>query len=871
MLFRFRTMNRLIYGAAASVALATPIAVCAQQSSFQLDIPAQDLGSALKALASAAGQQVVFKGASVRGRRSNALKGNYSIDDAIGFLIHGQGLQAGRSPRGIIVIKPAAAPVNGRTEAQEPSLNAGAPGRAGSGFSDESTADTSQEITVTGSRLLSINEQSSPSTTVNRTDFRLSGAQTVQAALATLSQTFAGDINPETAGGKQSNGFRSDRGSNGSKGYSPNLRGLGSAATLALIDGSRFPIGSEGAAPDVSMMPLVALDRIEVLRDGASPVYGADAVAGVVNLITKTHQDQPMTSVGYGGADGGYATYQASHIQGLDWNGGSGVLAAQYDKSDRLSTLDRAPTSRITPASILPDQHQYSIFGSLSQDVGGSNELRLKALGAQRKFSSPSSVLDFSRGNTKLGYVSASGIFRLPDSWVVSVNADFSANHLINQAQSLTGVYSRTDYRGHEVGAGATITGTPFSLPAGPVRTALGIDYRYSKREFVTQGAAGASLDRTVAATFGEIAVPLLRDAPLAKSVTLEAAVRYDHYSDFGGTTNSRVGLVWRVNSSIRLRATRSTSFRAPTLFDENAAGLLAATVKANDPQQGGLVTALLVTNGAYPDLKPETARNLTLGFDFTSQALPGMGLSVDYYDVAFRNRIAAPDTAVTTLFNLADPLVQPFLTRSPALSSVTSFFALPGFLSTTGPTTTPSDVRVIIDDRSVNLASTTAKGIDFLFHANLPTSTGALTFTADATLNLSFKVRAQPAAPEQEFTGQAFFAPRYRVRSGLAYVGQRFEAAAFLRYTPSMDDKRVVAGRPAGTYHIDDYTTADLHLGMLLGNARTGLKISLDVTNAFNKAPPYVQPISATYASYDPSNASVIGRVSRLTLTKMW
>jgi iron complex outermembrane receptor protein len=95
---------------------------------------------------------------------------------------------------------------------------------------------------------------------------------------------------------------------------------LGKGATLVLIDGRRTItsafLGAQGGF-DLNSIPLAAVDRIEVLSDSASAIYGADAVGGVVNVILKKNIESPSASFYYGGADGGADETRASLAAGL--------------------------------------------------------------------------------------------------------------------------------------------------------------------------------------------------------------------------------------------------------------------------------------------------------------------------------------------------------------------------------------------------------------------------------------------------------------------------------------------------------------------------------------------------------------------------
>ena len=140
-----------------------------------------------------------------------------------------------------------------------------------------------EEVVVTGSRLQTPNETSiSPITTVSAVDLQQTGLTRVEDVLNNLPMVFAG-MNSTT--------------SNGADGTSVvNLRGLGSTRTLVLVNGKRLGPGSALLGrnfSDINQVPAALIERVDVLTGGASAVYGADAVAGVVNFILNTvfHQD----------------------------------------------------------------------------------------------------------------------------------------------------------------------------------------------------------------------------------------------------------------------------------------------------------------------------------------------------------------------------------------------------------------------------------------------------------------------------------------------------------------------------------------------------------------------------------------------------
>lgn len=123
------------------------------------------------------------------------------------------------------------------------------------------------------------------------------------------------------------------------------LRGLGAGRTLVLLNGNRpGPAGTRGevGAFDLNVIPASIIQRSEILKDGASSVYGSDAVAGVVNVITRDRVDAPELTVAASlPEDGGGETYTINGAYGLNFDRGSVVLAAEYQLREDLSVGDR--------------------------------------------------------------------------------------------------------------------------------------------------------------------------------------------------------------------------------------------------------------------------------------------------------------------------------------------------------------------------------------------------------------------------------------------------------------------------------------------------------------------------------------------------
>ncbi|MDH1314943.1 TonB-dependent receptor, partial [Shewanella xiamenensis] len=206
----------------------------------------------------------------------------------------------------------------------------------------------------TGSRIKQVDmETVSPVTVINAADIAMTGEKTVA------------DVLNNSA----INSFGSWRGVSGygsgaSSTSSVNLRGLGSSATLVLLDGRRMPgtSSSSGSVADTSSIPMAIVERIEILRDGASAVYGSDAVAGVINIITKKEFD---------GLQLDYSTEQPS-VEGGDANRLSIATGYNTDKGNITLTYEYYDTKAVMDRDIWNmDDPSYATYSGLSSVPNG--------------------------------------------------------------------------------------------------------------------------------------------------------------------------------------------------------------------------------------------------------------------------------------------------------------------------------------------------------------------------------------------------------------------------------------------------------------------------------------------------------------------
>jgi len=194
--------------------------------------------------------------------------------------------------------------------------------------------DTREDIIVTGTSIRGAAPVGSNLISVGRDAIEQTAVQSAQQLLKTV---------PAIAGlGSAGQGGFGSADASGTN--APSIHGLGASAsnsTLILIDGHRLPLsGVNHALGDPNIIPPNAIERVEVLPDGASSVYGSDAVAGVINFITRHRYDGVEVSAQSGFADR-YHTYQAGVVAGKTWDTGSALVAYNFSKRDALRVRDR--------------------------------------------------------------------------------------------------------------------------------------------------------------------------------------------------------------------------------------------------------------------------------------------------------------------------------------------------------------------------------------------------------------------------------------------------------------------------------------------------------------------------------------------------
>ena len=203
---------------------------------------------------------------------------------------------------------------------------------------DAATGSTQlQGVEVTGSRIRRVeSETASPLYTIDHSYIEKSGVQTVGQLITELPTIAGNSTNPQVNQG--ATGF----GTGGTGATTVSLRGLGDVRTLVLIDGHRFVGAGPNSTNDVNSLPINVVERVEVLKEGASAVYGSDAVGGVVNIITrKNYKGAEFTADGGISMHGDARRHDLSFAYGASSEKGRLLVGMNYNKQNALPASSR--------------------------------------------------------------------------------------------------------------------------------------------------------------------------------------------------------------------------------------------------------------------------------------------------------------------------------------------------------------------------------------------------------------------------------------------------------------------------------------------------------------------------------------------------
>jgi iron complex outermembrane recepter protein len=316
------SLQQHLMAGAAIVAVASASPAEAQTRTF--DVPAEPAAQGIPQFAKQAGVQIIASGNVVRDRRTNTVRGAYTIEEGLRLLFNGTGLAAGPAGQtGIITIGPSAEG-NG-SAAAEPATSLGE--TAAGAAAEVGTTNQSQTIVVVGSRIPQQGKQGAQEVrTYTRKQIDQSGQSSVADFLSILPEVSTSSIDSQLGNYADQTTVR--------------LHGLPTGTTLVLLNGRRVEINNYGFF-DLNNVPLSMVERVEVLPVGSSAIYGADSLAGAVNFVLRKDFTGFEANARYGHARG-TDEFDGNVGGGYSWDGGSFSIAGSYQSRGELLGSERA-------------------------------------------------------------------------------------------------------------------------------------------------------------------------------------------------------------------------------------------------------------------------------------------------------------------------------------------------------------------------------------------------------------------------------------------------------------------------------------------------------------------------------------------------
>jgi iron complex outermembrane receptor protein len=402
-------------------------------------------------------------------------------------------------------------------------------------------------------------------------------------------------------------------------------------------------------------------------------------------------------------------------------------------------------------------------------------------------------------------------------------------------------------------------TGEVFKLPAGAVNVAFGGEVRketleQTPNELLISGdltgyggnIVSVNRSRNIWAAYAEMNVPI------TKTLEGDVAVRYDHYSDFGATTNPKVSLRWQPTSSFLGRASYGTGFLAPSLYDlyipvttgVSSTGSsdplrCSPAIPVSEESQNDCNTQFPVTLGGNPSLQPERSWQATVGFVW--EPVAGASLSVDYFKLNLSNAISSGPSTSQILSNLGR--FDSYVTRGPVDPAQPN---LPGHITN-------------ITQTLVNQGNTHIEGLDLQASYQTPTSSwGRFKFDVAGT----YYIRYDNQNVDGSYTGSVSNAyaavatgiiPRYKQFAAVTWTQGPWSATVANTYQTDYVDYQCVVCDPDNP---DTRRVSSMSLWDLQGSY-TGFKnwtLTLGVKNVFDTNPPVSNQQNTFQLGFDPS-----------------
>ena len=665
---------------------------------------------------------------------------------------------------------------------------------------------------------------------------------------------------------------------------SARLRGLSPNHALVLIDGKRRHTTSNlavlggpyqgGAAADLNFIPVSAIERIEVLQDGAAAQYGTDAIAGVVNIILKkTPSGGQVGLTGGGYMDGGGDSGNVVGNMGF-----GGPMGSYFNVTAETRIHDHSDRGAVDPRTVNPSAAQANITQAdgypYVNKIQGDAKYNLSMVSYNSGFTFGEGTSFYSFGTYGRKHAQAYENYRTPDrlpqiypngfnpleeskeddygvtvglkgkvlqDWSWDLATTYGRDHVemntINSAN--ISLFKDTGFTPMEFHAGDFIASqwtTNLDLDrnfeiglSSPLNVAFGVEHRHetyqiepgdaaSRYKEGSQSYPGFALTDARTASRDNAAVYVDFALSPVEKLQVDVAGRFEHFSDFGNTTVGKLTSRYDFTESFAIRGTFSTGFRAPTLAEAYYSATNVSPSSANVQLPPNSEAAKLVgING----LKPEDATNYSLGF--VLRPIERLTMTLDAYQIKIDDRIVGSGQLCGTGCTVNSP-------------SVVAAIAANG--NVLDPSVTQTGIAIFS-----NGLDTRTRGADFTLAYPTDYKWGHVDWSLGANYNkteiTSIKPTPAPLVPQVFYNATAISnletaSPKYRAMLGGVWSMDRLSVSLKETVYGPASRRDNLNGGPFFETKIGVTPLTDLEIAY----QASSLKLSVGASNLFNRYP---------------------------------
>lgn len=423
--------------------------------------------------------------------------------------------------------------------------------------------------------------------------------------------------------------------------------------------------------------------------------------------------------------------------------------------------------------------------------------------------------------------------------------------------------------------------GSLFRAPGGNAQLTAGLEYQRQRFE-TTSGTtlagpypvsapqsipAREDLSRDVRAEFVELRLPLVgpgNSRTLLRALEVSLGERAEDYSHVGRAAVPKTAFTWSPVADVAIRGTWTRSFRPPSLGDLATANSRSVLLTLPDASSPSGTTTVLAASGNNPNLAVERARTWTLGAQLTPSSLPGLSLSLTYFDTDYEHRIES--VALTP--NVLNEPEFAWLINTSFSSAQRVAVCNQTLFAGNAADCLSAPIGAIIDNRLRNIEDLETRGLDLIGKYGFESPFGRFSAGLNATYLLAYAEQKTPGSGLVQLLNTQYYPINLRFRGSLSWERGGFGASLFPNFDNGYRDVQSVPNR-----RVSSFTTVDVQLRYRIDGGRPGFLANTEVAftaeNVFNTSPPFLN--NPQGVGYDQENADLTGRILSVDVRKRW